>query len=151
MRCFSCCKQGGWPLGCMLQGCIQFRFTPPPLCLGQIKFCLTSVWDEALRSFLSSVSIRFILMRIRIRGSASGITDNDLKSNKFQFFLRIFFCKRFKTHNYAFFFVISAYYLRILNKISDLKKKNYVLIILVDLYVSLSRFFFTTWIKINVS
>ena len=34
------------------------------------------------------------------------------------------------------------YYSRILNKISDLKKKNYIFIILVELYASLSRFFF---------
>ena len=49
--------------------------------------------------------IRFILMRIRIRGSASGIMDPDPtknRTNSNSFFL-FHFCKRFKTHNDVFF------------------------------------------------
>ena len=38
-----------------------------------------------------------------------------------------------------------------MKKISDAFKKNYIFIILVDLYASLSRFFFGTRIQINVS
>ena len=53
--------------------------------------------------------IRFILMRFRIRGSASGITDPDLDPTKnlanSNCFLN-FFCKRNKTHNDVFFFLI---------------------------------------------
>ena len=40
-----------------------------------------------------------------------------------------------------FFCNLRAYYSRILNKISDFYKKNYILIILADFYVSVSRFF----------
>ena len=49
---------------------------------------------------LSVFRIRIILMRIRIRGSASGMMDPD--PTKFQFFLLNFFCIKFKTHNDVF-------------------------------------------------
>ena len=55
-------------------------------------------WTLKEKASLKAVfRIRIILMRIRIRGSASGmmdpdpVLDPDLKSNKFQFFLLFFF------------------------------------------------------------
>ena len=75
--------------------------------VGAPHWSRVSVWFIVFPVFL----IRFILIRIRIqiRGSASGITDPDpvpdptpdpTNSN---FFLLIFFCKRYKAHNDVFF------------------------------------------------
>ena len=75
--------------------------------------------------------------RIRVR-----VYGSDLKSNKFHFFFLILFCKRYKTLNSVFFVVLSLLFTYIKqNKWFNEKKKNYILIILVDLYASLSRFF----------
>ena len=93
------------------------------------SFCLNQYFGSAAGQ--SVFRIRIILMRIRIRfqdngsGSRYGTgSGSDLKLNKFHFFLLISFCKRFKRIT-MFFFVIWAYYSRILNKISDFFLKLY--------------------------
>jgi len=71
-----------------------------------------------------------------------GIVDPDT----IQHFFRFFFCKRYNTRN-IFLSLFMSYTCNscVLNKKSDfLKKKKYILIILVDFYVSLSQFFCTT-------
>ena len=56
--------------------------------------------------------IRIILMRIRIRGSASGMIDPDpgpvldTDRTNSNFFLLNFLCIRFKTHNDVFYVLI---------------------------------------------
>ena len=82
-----------------------------------------------------SFYLSIIICQNQCFGSAAGSTDPTPNSN-------FFFCKRYKTHNDILFLQFWAYYSQILNKISDFFSKKCILIILVDLYVSLSRFYF---------
>ena len=94
--------------------------------------------------FLSVFRIRSILMRIRFRKSWSD-SRSDLKSNKFHFFffLNFFSVKGIKLITMCFFVVIYEVIIHIYIKQNKwfLFLKNYILIILVDLYASLLRFF----------
>ena len=69
--------------------------------------------------------------------------DNGSGSDQIPIFSSYFSVKGLKRITIFFVVVILAYYSRrILNKISDFFKNNYILIILVYLYASLSIFFF---------
>ena len=112
--------------------------------------------------FLISYSFLFSVLRIRIIwcGSADPLPGWWIRIRVW-FWIRIrpkieqipiFFCIRFKTHNDIFCCCNFELIIRVYEtKYVISFFLNYIFIILVDLYASLSRFFFCTRIQINVS